>query len=212
MARSDGAYNTAEGNASIATGGPSHAEGSGCTASGLNAHAEGLGSIASGASSHAGGKSSSASRLAQFSRASGDISQVGDTQFGQVYMMLETVDANPHNLLIGGSGGTLFVLENNKSYCYHILVIARSSTAGASSAWEIVGGIKRVSGVTSAIGAPPAPVNLCNDGGASAVWTAAATATAGTNSLDIVVTTGGAPQTVNWMSVVSWVETLLTPA
>jgi hypothetical protein len=211
MAKSTGAYSSAEGNGSSATGNPSHAEGSGTLASGLNSHSEGSLTVASGVSSHAGGAKSTATRVAQLARASGAIAVVGDAQCGQEYLMLQTLDEVAHILLIGGAGGSLFVLEDNKSYNYEILVVARDN-AGLSSAFSITGGCKRVAGVTSQIGAVPAAVNVANDGGVSAVWTATAGAVVGTNSLDITVTTGGAAQTVNWMAVIDWVETMLAPA
>jgi hypothetical protein len=126
--------------------------------------------------------------------------------------MLETLDAGPHSLLIGGGGGALFILEDNKSYRYNIIVVARSSSAGMSSVWDIVGGVKRAGGLTSRIGAATPPTNIANDGGASAVWTVLDTVNIPGNSLDVVVTTGGAAQTVVWMAVISWAEVLLTPA
>jgi len=211
MARSDGAYNTAEGDGGVATGGPSHVEGTTCTASGLNSHAEGLSSVASGAEAHAGGVLSDASRLAQFSRASGQIAAPLDAQFCQVYMMLQTTDAAGHKLLVGGAGGSLLYLEDNKSYCYRIMVVARSTDSGLSSTWEAVGGMKRVGGVSSAIGVLPAATNIANDGGVSAVWSVVPVLAIATNSLDVVVATGGVPQTVNWVAAVDWVETFCSP-
>jgi hypothetical protein len=60
MARSEGAYSSAEGNGNTSSGAPSHAEGSGNLASGLNSHAEGglssvSGNTASGVASHVEG-------------------------------------------------------------------------------------------------------------------------------------------------------------
>ena len=202
----------AEGNATTANNINAHAEGSATTASGAESHAEGNSTTASGATSHSGGWFSEATRMAQLSRSSGSIAGQGvDAQFGQVYMMLRTADANPHILLIRAAGGTKFNLETNKSYRYRIMVIARDNTAaGNSAAWQIDGGAKNVAGVTSNIsGAPPIPVVTAVDGGAIA-WTCVAAVNAGTDTLDITVQDPGAA-TINWMASLDWVETLLAP-
>jgi hypothetical protein len=207
-----GVNSHAEGNANLASGGESHAEGSGNIASGERSHAEGTGSTASGNDSNAGGYGAHSSRMGQLARSSGVFDALsGTAQSCQEYLMLETVDANPAILRINGNGGaaSLFILEDDKSYNYEIMVIARSNAAGISSAFKITGACKMVSGVTSQIGAVPATVNIANDGGASAVWTATAAAVVATDSLDITVTTGGAAQTVRWMAVINWVEVSL---
>jgi len=212
VAKSTGAYSSVEGNQTVATNPTSHAEGSYCLASGLNSHAEGYSTLASGASSYAGGIYSTAPRLAQFSRASGMISQSpGEAQYCQEYMMIQTMDTDPHNLLIGGAGGSLFVLEANKSYGFRIMVLARSATGGSSKVWGCVGGIKKVNLVTSMIGGAAATVNIVSeDGLATLGWSITVDANAGNNSLDItVLDVAGA--TINWMASIDWVETYLSP-
>lgn len=73
----------AEGFVTVANGGPSHAEGLGTSAEGQGAHAEGIFASASGIASHAGGQFSFANNYGEWSRSSGNTTNVpGDFQYG----------------------------------------------------------------------------------------------------------------------------------
>jgi hypothetical protein len=124
--------------------------------------------------------------------------------------MLHTTDNKPNTLLIGGVGGSLFVLENEKSYVYNIMIVARSNVSGLSKIWACKCGAKKSAAGVSRIGAAiPVVTIIAEDGGATAGWTVLVDVSAGTNSLDISVQdiAGG---TINWMAVIEWAEVYLS--
>lgn len=192
MARSDGAYDSAEGSACVAEGGA--------------AHAEGIRTLASGVASHAGGSDSAATRLGQLARSSGKLSVQGDAQFGQVYLMFASNDAAAHVLVIGGGAGVTFFLEPNKSYAYRYTIIARSNALGISKVWTGVGGVKVVGGVCTPIAGGAGPVSFGDVG--TGAWTAAEFTNNVGGSLDLIVQDPGGGR-INWVAELSWVETLL---
>jgi hypothetical protein len=103
------------------------------------------------------GSGAVANRPGEWVRANapGTLSQV--RQYGEVELTIETTDATPTTMLIGGAGGVPFVIKNNTLVLAEVKVQAvqtggSAGTVGDNAVWSARGAIRNLSGTTAGQG------------------------------------------------------------
>jgi hypothetical protein len=110
--------------------------------------------VASAADSLAWGSGAVADRLGEWARNNRVTTQSIIQQVGSVQMGIETTDATPTLMLVGGAGGTLFQMKDNTVVDFDIMCMGiqtggSAGTIGDIAIFRIVGRCRMLAGTTS---------------------------------------------------------------
>lgn len=198
-----GAFNSvASGSYSNVSGGKNNnaTEYGSTVAGGLSNVASGMFSIVTGGyfgKSYLYGQRAKASSAFSFTQ--------GSAQMSELTGSVQTTNATPAIISLDGSGGSLPILPDSRTWQFVVSIVARKSD-GTSAAYIRHGCIKRVGSTTSLVGAVSTLGTDCVDGGA-ATWAVAITADDTNEALQIQVT-GAASSTIRWVAKIELTEVL----
>lgn len=163
----------------------------------------GIGNVAQHYASVAMGDRASTNIFSQFAFAGGRFASGGDSQGSLQVARCITTGTGSVDFKIGGSSfgaaSSYIVVPSDTLYQFTVKVIAIDTTGGSDAAWwEVIGGIKNISGTTSLIGTNV--VTTDGDAG-SAAWTLSVTADDTNDRLNIAAT-GDSSTTIRWTATV----------
>lgn len=182
-------------------------------ASGDTAVALGNGSHAEAVQTTALGSWSKARRIGQVAMATGYFAVPGDMQQSMLTMRRRSTSAFPTDLTIDGNApvgaaittSNRFILEDNFTYTFEVLVQARNEAASESKSWTFVCQMKRDvgAGTTALVG--PVSKSIIGQTPAAATWDANIVADA-VNGAMVPRVNGQAGKNIRWGAGIRWVE------
>lgn len=205
-----GDYSFGVGHNTIASGDYSFGVGRNTIASGEASCADGISTNATAPISHSAGEQSIAYLNAQYAKAAGKFSSIGDAQYSDTILRKETIDAFQTELTIDGGipdSGSRLILPANRTWAFTINIAARrtggtAGAAGDSGIYKIEGGIKRDgSNVTELVGVITKTV-IAEE---QSAWDVTAEAD-NTNECLVIKVTGATNNTIHWTAKVDLVE------
>jgi hypothetical protein len=139
---------------------------------------------------------------------SGKIASNGDAQFGKYVLKIQTTNATTATLttdLGAASASNGIILPDNASYSFRGRLIARNTSTGDTSDWDVRGTIKRGVGASTAALVGTTTVTMVNQDSAASSWALAVSADTTLGGLKIAVT-GVASTTISWVASIETVE------
>lgn len=113
--------------------------------------------VASAADSLAWGSGAVAARIGEWVRNNRVTTQSIIQQVGSIEMGIETTDATPTLMLVGGAGGTLFQIKNNTLVMFEAVITCvqtggSAGTVGDCTRWAARGLVRNIAGTVSFFG------------------------------------------------------------